>query len=113
MAGVAVVGSGNCELFIDTGFLQDAFLLDDCVLDDFLLVDFLVRFKSGSTFRSNIYHLFNVILKLAMCSAVSMLIAKVVSFFFGIKQAARIELLNSLENLNSSAKKRLSPDSSI
>jgi hypothetical protein len=29
MAGVAVVGSGNYELFIDTGFLQDAFLLDD------------------------------------------------------------------------------------
>jgi hypothetical protein len=27
MAGVAVVGSGNYELFIDTGFLQDAFLL--------------------------------------------------------------------------------------
>jgi hypothetical protein len=63
------------------------------------LVDYLVRFRSGSTFRSNICHLFNVILKLAMCSAVSMLIAKVVSFFFGIKQAARIELLNSLENL--------------
>jgi len=29
MAGVAVVGSGNYELFIDTGFLQDAFILDD------------------------------------------------------------------------------------
>lgn len=29
MAGVAVVGSGNYELFIDTGFVQDAFLLDD------------------------------------------------------------------------------------
>jgi hypothetical protein len=29
MAGVAVVGSGNYELFIDTGFLQDAFVLDD------------------------------------------------------------------------------------
>jgi len=29
MAGVAVVGSGNYELFIDTGFLQDAFLLDN------------------------------------------------------------------------------------
>ena len=28
MAGVAVVGSGNYELFIDTGFLQDAFVLD-------------------------------------------------------------------------------------
>ena len=28
MAGVAVVGSGNYELFIDTGFLQDAFTLD-------------------------------------------------------------------------------------
>jgi hypothetical protein len=27
MAGVAVVGSGNYELFIDTGFLQDAFVL--------------------------------------------------------------------------------------
>jgi hypothetical protein len=29
MAGVAVVGSGNYELFIDTGFIQDAFILDD------------------------------------------------------------------------------------
>jgi hypothetical protein len=29
MAGVAVVGSGNYELFIDTGFIQDAFVLDD------------------------------------------------------------------------------------
>ena len=29
MAGVAVVGSGNYELFIDTGFVQDAFLLDE------------------------------------------------------------------------------------
>ena len=28
MAGVAVVGSGNYELFIDTGFIQDAFILD-------------------------------------------------------------------------------------
>jgi hypothetical protein len=37
MAGVAVVGSGNYELFIDTGFLQDAFTLDDAtegVLDN-------------------------------------------------------------------------------
>ena len=29
MAGVAVVGSGNYQLSIDTGFLQDAFILDD------------------------------------------------------------------------------------
>ena len=29
MAGVAVVGSGNYELFIDTGFIQDGFILDD------------------------------------------------------------------------------------
>jgi hypothetical protein len=29
MAGVAVVGSGNYELFIDTGFIQDGFTLDD------------------------------------------------------------------------------------
>jgi hypothetical protein len=28
MAGVAVVGSGNYELFIDTGFIQDGFILD-------------------------------------------------------------------------------------
>jgi len=37
MAGVAVIGSGNYELFIDTGFLQDAFILDDAtagVLDN-------------------------------------------------------------------------------
>jgi hypothetical protein len=37
MAGVAVVGSGNYELFIDTGFIQDAFILDDAtagVLDN-------------------------------------------------------------------------------
>jgi len=37
MAGVAVVGSGNYELFIDTGFVQDAFTLDDAtagVLDN-------------------------------------------------------------------------------
>ena len=31
MAGVAVVGSGNYELFIDTGFIQDAFILDDAI----------------------------------------------------------------------------------
>jgi hypothetical protein len=31
MAGVAVAGSGNYELFIDTGFFQDAFILDDPV----------------------------------------------------------------------------------
>ena len=31
MAGVAVAGSGNYELFVDTGFLQDAFILDDPV----------------------------------------------------------------------------------
>ena len=29
MAGTAVVGSGNYELFIDTGFLQDAFTLNE------------------------------------------------------------------------------------
>jgi len=29
MAGVAVIGSGNYDLEIDTGFLQDAFLLDN------------------------------------------------------------------------------------
>jgi hypothetical protein len=37
MAGVAVVGSGNYELFIDTGFIQDGFILDDAtagVLDN-------------------------------------------------------------------------------
>ena len=28
MAGTAVVGSGNYELFIDTGFIQDGFILD-------------------------------------------------------------------------------------
>ena len=31
MAGVAVVGSGNYSLQIDTGFVQDAFILDDAV----------------------------------------------------------------------------------
>jgi hypothetical protein len=31
MAGVAVVASGNYDLEIDTGFIQDAFLLDDAV----------------------------------------------------------------------------------
>jgi hypothetical protein len=31
MAGVAVVGSGNYELFIDTGFIQDAFILDNAI----------------------------------------------------------------------------------
>jgi hypothetical protein len=31
MAGVAVVGSGNYSLEIDTGFVQDAFILDDAV----------------------------------------------------------------------------------
>jgi len=31
MAGVAVVGSGNYQLSIDTGFLQDAFVLDDAI----------------------------------------------------------------------------------
>ena len=29
MAGVAVIGSGNYQLSIDTGFLQDAFTLND------------------------------------------------------------------------------------
>ena len=31
MAGVAVVGSGNYQLSIDTGFLQDAFILDNAI----------------------------------------------------------------------------------
>ena len=31
MAGTAVVASGNYDLEIDTGFIQDAFLLDDAV----------------------------------------------------------------------------------
>jgi hypothetical protein len=31
MAGTAVVASGNYDLEIDTGFVQDAFLLDDAV----------------------------------------------------------------------------------
>ena len=31
MAGVAVIGSGNYELFIDTGFIQDGFTLDDAI----------------------------------------------------------------------------------
>ena len=31
MAGVAVVGSGNYELFVDTGELQDSFILDDAL----------------------------------------------------------------------------------
>ena len=31
MAGTAVVASGNYDLEIDTGFIQDAFLLDDPV----------------------------------------------------------------------------------
>ena len=31
MAGVTVVGSGNYQLSIDTGFLQDAFILDDAI----------------------------------------------------------------------------------
>ena len=31
MAGTAVVASGNYDLEIDTGFLQDAFLLDDAI----------------------------------------------------------------------------------
>ena len=31
MAGVAVVGSGNYSLEIDTGFVQDAFILDSAI----------------------------------------------------------------------------------
>ena len=60
--------------------------------------DFILRFKQESKFRSNIAHLLSIILKMALCSAVSILIGKVARSFYGIEQAARIEIVNNLES---------------
>ena len=60
--------------------------------------DFILRFKQESKFRSNIAHLFSIILKIALCSIVSMLIGKVSSTFYGIEQASRIEFVSNLES---------------
>ena len=62
-------------------------------------LDFILRFKQGIRFRSNIAHLLSIILKMALCAAVSMLIGKVARTFYGIEQAARIEIVNNLESL--------------
>ena len=62
-------------------------------------LDFILRFKQGIRFRSNIAHLLSIILKMVLCAAVSMLIGKVVRTFYGIEQAARIEIVNNLESL--------------
>lgn len=62
-------------------------------------LDFIIRFKQGTSFRSNIAHLISIISKMALCAAVSALIGKVARSFYGIEQAARIEIVNNLESL--------------
>jgi hypothetical protein len=59
--------------------------------------DFILRFKQEVKFGSNIAHLFSIILKMALCSAVSMLIGRIARSFYGIEQASRIQLVSSLE----------------
>ena len=62
------------------------------------IIDYISRFKQERTFRSNITHLLTIFLKMAVCSAASMLIARIARSVYGIEQAARIELINSLES---------------
>jgi hypothetical protein len=60
--------------------------------------DFILRFKQESNFRGNVAQLLNIILKMALCSAGSMLIGRVASSFYGIEQASRIEFVSNLES---------------
>jgi len=62
------------------------------------LIDFLLRFEQQSRIRSNIAHLFSAIAKMALCSAVSLLIGDIVRTFYGIEQAARIQIIDNLES---------------
>ena len=61
-------------------------------------IDYISRFKQEYTFGSNITHLLRIFLKMALCSAASMLIARIARSVYGIEQAARIEIINSLES---------------
>jgi hypothetical protein len=60
--------------------------------------DCISRFKQESRFRINIVHLFSIVFKMALCSAVSMLIGRVVRSFYGIEQAARVEFVSNSES---------------
>lgn len=62
------------------------------------IIDYISRLKQDCTFRSNIKHLLAIFLKMAVCSAASMVIARITRSVYGIEQAARIELINSLES---------------
>ncbi len=61
-------------------------------------IDFISRFKQEYTFRNNLTHLFRNLSNMAVCSAASLLIARVARSVYGIEQAARIEIINSLES---------------
>jgi len=61
-------------------------------------IDFISRFKQNYTFRDNLTNLFRILLKMAVCSAAGLLIARVARSVYGIEQAARIEIINSLES---------------
>jgi hypothetical protein len=61
--------------------------------------EFISRFKQESNFRSNLTHLLRIFSKMTLCSAAGVLIARIVRSIYGIDQAARIEVINSLESL--------------
>ena len=61
-------------------------------------IDFTCRFTQENKFQSNITHLLRTFLNLALCSAVSLLIGKLVRTFYGTEQSSRIEFVSNLEN---------------
>lgn len=63
------------------------------------LINYLIRFEQQSKIRSNIAHLFSVVVKMAFCIALSFLIGKMVRTYYGIQLAGRIEIVNNLESL--------------
>ena len=54
MPGSAVVQSGNYDLFIDTGFLQDAFILDTSQLNGVDVLDGSTNFAKVTTGTLNV-----------------------------------------------------------
>jgi hypothetical protein len=62
-------------------------------------IDFVLKVKQESDFCENLSHLLRVIFKVALCSAVSILIGNLIMSFFRIEKAARIELVDDLASL--------------
>ena len=62
-------------------------------------IDFMARFRENTKFLSNINHLVKATLKFLSFFLLSVLIARAISSLYGIKQASRIEPINSLDSL--------------